>query len=198
MGSVLIEQSPLFRSVLEDCDRSLAELPEKPSWSIIEELQRPQGQSNIYKAEFSQPLCTALQLALTALLASWDLRPTAVVGHSSGEIAAACAAGFTSLRDAIVTAFYRGLVLSSTNNFSLLEHCEGRMCAVSLDEEHTRNLLTDYVNQVQLAAINSPTNCTISGNSGAIQEIEASCAKNGQFCRRLHADKGTISFLKPC
>ena len=196
MGSVLIEQSPLFRSILEDCDRYLAEVPEKPSWSIIEELQRPKGQSNIYKAEFSQPLCTALQLSLTALLASWDFRPTAVVGHSSGEIAAACAAGLMSLRDAIVTAFYRGLVLSSTNNFSLPEHCEGRMCAVSLNEEQTRNLLADYGDQVQLAAINSPTSCTISGNSGAIQEIEASCAKNGQFCRRLHADKGTFSFSK--
>lgn len=190
MGSLFIEKSPLFKGVLKECDGYLSELPEKPSWSIIEELLRAQDQSNIQRAEFSQPLCTALQLAVTALLASWGFRPDAVVGHSSGEIAAAYAAGFLSRRDAIVTAYYRGLVLSSKTYASLGEQPKGSMCAIGLGEQQTKSLLADYGDQVQLAAVNSPISCTVSGDTNIILEVESRCAKASQFCRRLRTDRG--------
>ena len=195
MGKALIDGFPLFRSVLQDCDRFLAELPDKPSWSIIEELAKPKDQTQIYEAEFSQPLCTALQLGLVALLRAWGLKPDAVVGHSSGEIAAAHAAGLMSLRDAIVTAYYRGLVVSSTAKLSSGSHPRGSMCAVGLGKEDSKALFQEYSHRLQLAAINSPTSCTISGDADAIQKIEAICAKKGHFCRQLRTDTGKSLFL---
>jgi len=168
-----------------------ARLPDAPSWSSIGELEKPKCQSNVYQANFSQPLCTALQLGLIALLDSWDIKPNVVVGHSSGEIAAAYAAGYMSLHDAIVTAYYRGLSLeiprASSEDIS-----KGSMCAVWLSEDQSRKLLADYGSQLQVAAVNSSTSTTISGDANAIEEIEAACLQNGIFCRRLRTEKGKL------
>lgn len=196
MGKALMDGSSLFRSILEKCDGFLAELQEKNSWSITEELAKPDVHSNIYKAEYSQPLCTALQLGLIGMLRSWGFRPDAVVGHSSGEIAAAYAAGFMSLRDAIVTAYYRGLVVDSPAYLSKEYQRKGLMCAVGLSEEGTQNLLNDYRDLVQVAAVNSPRSCTISGDANTIQRIEDICAERGHFCRRLRVDKGKFPFAR--
>jgi acyl transferase domain-containing protein len=66
--------------------------------------------SQINRAEFVQPLCTAIQIALVNTLARCGVRPNAVVGHSSGEIAASYAAGTLSLPEAIIVAYYPGYV----------------------------------------------------------------------------------------
>ena len=113
MGKVLIKQSDIFKSVLLECDQALQSLPDKPQWSIIDELSKPSTESRVYQTMFSQPLCTALQLGLVAVWKSWGLVPNAVIGHSSGEIAAAFAAGMISLRDAMVIAYYRGSCLGT-------------------------------------------------------------------------------------
>ncbi|KAL9601094.1 MAG: hypothetical protein Q9179_002982 [Wetmoreana sp. 5 TL-2023] len=115
MGCGLMNLSPLLRSILQTCEDILRELPDGPSWSIIDELSKEFDRSDINDARFSQPLCTALQVGIVSLLRSWGIRPNAVVGHSSGEIAAAFAAGMISLRSAIITAYYRGLVLASSD-----------------------------------------------------------------------------------
>lgn len=87
MGRSLIEYSPLFRKTINECDSILAGLSDKPSWSIVKELQKGPEETNVHKAQYSQPLCTALQLGLVTLLESWGLKPDVVIGHSSGEIA---------------------------------------------------------------------------------------------------------------
>lgn len=66
--------------------------------------------SRLGQAELSQPCCTALQIALVDLLASWNIHPAAVAGHSSGEIGAAYACGSLSAEDAIVSAYYLSLI----------------------------------------------------------------------------------------
>ncbi|RYP77981.1 hypothetical protein DL771_000840 [Monosporascus sp. 5C6A] len=81
----------------------------KPEWSLLEELTEARSPEHLSKPEFSQPLVTALQPAQLAVLASWNVRAEAVVGHSSGEIAAACGAGPMTPRQAILTAYFRGL-----------------------------------------------------------------------------------------
>ena len=193
MGKKLFASSTVFRKAIIHCDNSLASLPDKPSWSVTEELGKENDETNIYKAEYSQPLCTALQIGLVALLESWGLRPHVVVGHSSGEIAAAYAAGLTSARDAIVNAYYRGLVLSETVGHSSDTAVKGAMCAVGLGEQEASKLLESYAGRVQLAAINSPTSCTLSGDQDSIQELLGICSGRGQFCRRLHVDTGTFN-----
>ena len=186
MGMSLMDHSPLFRSVLHACDRILSELPDPPAWTIMEELSKANGTSNVYKAEFSQPLCTALQLGLAAVLESWGVSPDAVVGHSSGEICAAYAAGILSLRDAMAVSYYRGLVLG----YRPAAQPEGSMCAVGLNEGDAEALIEDYGGCVQIAAVNSPSSCTLSGDIDAIREIVIRLTNENRFCRELKVDQG--------
>ena len=195
MGKEFLDSSPVFRKVIVDCDNSLASLPDKPSWSIVEELGKANEETNIFKAEYSQPLCTALQIGLVVLLDCWGLKPHAVVGHSSGEIAAAYAAGLISAKDAIINAYYRGLVLSQTGSEQKDTADKGAMCAVGLGEQETSKLLESYAGRVQLAAINSPTSCTLSGDQDAIQELVDTCCGRRQFCRRLQVDRGIFCWV---
>ena len=190
MGKVLIHQSPIFKATLLECDRVLACLHNGPDWSIIEQLSKVANVSNIYQAEYSQPLCTALQLGLVAVWRSWGFAPNVVVGHSSGEIAAAYAAGIISLRDAIVTAYYRGYYLTRiVSKFSVSKQ-RGCMCAVGMSAEDANKLLDKFDGRVQLASINSETSCTLSGDKDAIENIVEDCASTGTFCRKLHVDMG--------
>lgn len=109
--------------------------------SIIEELSKAKDESQIYESEYSQPLCTALQLGLTALWRSWGLLPKFVLGHSSGEIGAAYAAGLISLQDAIIIAYYRGMIFAKSPVGSSSPESPVSMCAVGLGEEDARSLL---------------------------------------------------------
>ncbi|KAH0544910.1 Type I Iterative PKS [Glutinoglossum americanum] len=188
MGKALLEQSPLFKAVLLECERVLSSLTDSPTWSIIDELSKSKGDSNIYQSCFSQPLCTALQLGLVILWRSWGLVPSAVVGHSSGEIAAAYAAGYISLRDSMVIAYYRGLSLAGVAAASPAKKPNGAMCAVGLGEERAVALLERFEGRAQLAAVNSPGSCTFSGDRDAIEEIVGLCGETGIFCRQLRVD----------
>lgn len=189
MGKALIDQSPLFEKVLSKCDQSLASLPDPPLWSVIDEIRRPPASSNIHKSLYSQTVCTALQLGIVVLLRSWGISPIAVIGHSSGEIAAAYTAGLLSLENAIIVAYYRGLFLDcSTLDGGRMP--EGSMCAVSMNRKNVLQLLGQYGGRVQLAAVNSHNSCTLSGDADAIKEIEEDCLQRNIFCRKLFVDKG--------
>lgn len=186
MGTSLMNECPLFRSMIHECDRLLSELPDPPAWTIVEELSKAKGSSKIYKAEFSQPLCTALQLGLVTVLESWGVTPNAVVGHSSGEICAAYAAGILSLRDAMAISYYRGTVLGCGS----ARKSEGSMCAVGLPEGDAKALIKNFADRVQIAAVNSPSSCTLSGDSDAIKKIVQELNKEKRFCRELKVDQG--------
>ncbi|KAL8994776.1 MAG: hypothetical protein Q9169_005338 [Polycauliona sp. 2 TL-2023] len=188
MGCSLLDQCPSFRSTILECDQALQELSHPPAWSILDELSKTRDQSNIDEAQYSQPLCTALQIALVVLLKRWGVQITAVVGHSSGEIAAAFAAGMISLRDAVVIAYSRGLVLADSSQSSSSTETRGAMCAVDMGEDECNSLLGDYNGQVQLAAVNSEHSRTLSGDRDAIDGIVDICKKREMFCRRLKVD----------
>ena len=192
MGMSLIRSSPLFLAVMQECDRHLSVLPDRPCWSIIEELLKPQEVSNVHRAEYSQPLCTALQLGLVTLFGSWGLTPDAVIGHSSGEIAAAYTAGSISMRDAIVTSYYRGLVLGTASHDPA-----GAMCAVGLDHHDAETMTHGYAGHVQIAAVNSATSCTLSGDRDAIKEIVEVVVQKKAFCRELRVDQGKSHTSRP-
>ena len=197
MGKALLDESPLFRATIQECEKVLQSLPDKPVWSIEEELSKEGKASNVYQAAYSQPLCTAIQIGLVRVWASWGISPIAVVGHSSGEIGAAFAAGFLSLRDAILIAFYRGLCLSpSTLNGSFQPEIQGSMCAVGMDEHEAECLISGYDGTIQLAAVNSGNSCTLSGDKSAIKRVVARCAEKGIFCRELKVDMGKLHRLE--
>ncbi|KAJ5174169.1 Acyl transferase/acyl hydrolase/lysophospholipase [Penicillium canariense] len=108
MGKGVVELFPQAQQVLQGLDSALQSLPQAPAWSLLQELVEPRSPEHLRQPEFSQPLVTALQLVLIDLLRSWGIQPESVVGHASGEIAAACAAGLLTPEDAIKIAIFRG------------------------------------------------------------------------------------------
>lgn len=128
-----------------------------------DELLIPGDRSNIHKAEMSQPLCTAVQVALVNLVRSWGLSATAVVGHSSGEIAGAYAAGAFTKETAIRLAFYRGFVANAIKR-------KGAMAAIGLGREAVEPYLTPGV---ILACENSASSVTISGDDDVVAKTIA-------------------------
>ncbi|KAI1126023.1 putative polyketide synthase [Nemania abortiva] len=182
MGRKLLELNSAFRDTIQNLNKHLQNLlQDTPSYNIEEELLRPAKHSQISTATLSQPLCTAVQIALVDTLRSLGVRPTAVVGHSSGEIAAAYAAGSMSARDAIITAHFRGVAASKQKR-------PGAMAAIGMSWEETRKFL---IPGSVLACDNSPSSVTISGDSDTVNAVLASIkdAHPNILARRLQVDK---------
>lgn len=154
------------------------------TWSIFDALFAPKETSQIDSPDFSQPLCTALQIALVDLLKTWGIQPKSVVGHSSGEIAAAYAAGALSQKNAIKVAYLRGVYSADVNR--RLETMSGAMMAVGLSEEGVLPYLARVPpSSVVVACINAPNNVTLSGDEASIDQLHTIIAADGVFVRKL-------------
>lgn len=153
-------------------------------WDPVAELERPVKESRLGKPEISQPICSVIQVALVDELRSWNVMPTRVVGHSSGEIAAAYTLGALTHRDAIAAAYFRGTVASGDK----LKEKEGGMMAVGCSREDAEALLMGHENQVRVACVNSPTSITLSGEVSVLEVLRAQLDERGIFARRLKVD----------
>lgn len=153
------------------------------SWSAEEELRLPKAQSKVGIAEYSQPLCTVLQVALVDLLREWGITPTAVTGHSSGEIGAAYCLGALSREDSWKVAYYRGVLSTS------LKDANGSMMAVGMSPEKASDLISQVApGEVTVACINSPSSVTMSGDMVGIEKLLVALNKEGIFARKLQVD----------
>ncbi|KAB8233986.1 uncharacterized protein BDW43DRAFT_310660 [Aspergillus alliaceus] len=182
MGKELMLKFPKFRDDIHQMDRILTDLKEGPTWSIEEELSKPEGSSRVGSVEFAQPLCTAIQVALVNLLRDWGVIPSAVVGHSSGEIAAAYASGAISARLAILLSYFRGQAIKP-----LSASRSGAMAAVGLSPETARAYLQEGVT---IACENSPSSVTLSGDKDILNNILNQIHHDDKdvFYRRLAVD----------
>ncbi|KAF2756071.1 ketoacyl-synt-domain-containing protein [Pseudovirgaria hyperparasitica] len=161
MGKELLQESqyPVFRRSIQCLDEHVQAL--EPGWSILEELLQSPHESRLDEAEISQPLCTAIQIALVDTLSSIGITPAAVVGHSSGELAAAYAARALTAKEAIIAAFYRGVAAGKQTKM-------GAMAAVGLALERVEQFL---IPGVVIACENSPESVTISGDVEAVRTV---------------------------
>ena len=155
-------------------------------WSVVEELQKDKATSRVNEAVLSQPLCTIIQIALVDLLKSWNIIPTAVIGHSSGEIAAAYASGTLSLKGAVTTAYYRGLVVGTKKRNV---HIKGAMAAIRATQSEVLAMLSQLqTGKAHIACHNSPRSFTVSGDEFTIYELIDLCASKEIWARRLLVD----------
>ncbi|KAJ5090322.1 hypothetical protein N7532_009006 [Penicillium argentinense] len=191
MGARLIESSPFAASriaELDDALQSITSAEDRPSWTIYDELLASKENSRLAEAALSQPLCSAVQILLVDILRAAGITFTAVVGHSSGEIGAAYAAGFLSAEDAIRIAYFRGvhakLAASPSPNAP-----RGAMMAVAESADEARRICDhDFQGRLQLAAINSSSSVTLSGDEDAIDAAEKLFKEKGTFARKLKVD----------
>jgi acyl transferase domain-containing protein/NADPH:quinone reductase-like Zn-dependent oxidoreductase len=184
MGMPLMDEYPVFASAMERADRCLLDLG--ADFSLLEELRKDAAASMINSPHLSQPACTALQVALTDLLRSWGMQPDSVVGHSSGEIGAAYAAGIYDLEAAMALAYRRGQMTSLLK--TTYPDLHGNMMAVGASPEVIKPMLKLLKSYATIACVNSPSSVTVSGDVDAITELEIILNEKQLFNRRLKID----------
>lgn len=180
MGKELLGKYPLFSQTIDYLDSVLRALPEAPVWTIRSALLEPAATSKVGDASFSQPLCTAVQLGIVKLLQSWNVEPSVVAGHSSGEIAAAYSAGLLTEAHAIIIAFYRGYVVTKITS-------KGCMLAVGMGADDADAKIDEMSlrNEICVACVNSPESVTISGSTKAIDILASELQSKNIFARKL-------------
>lgn len=194
MSKGLLLTSKVYRDTIRMLDDILQnDCLDPPEWSLEEQILADGGNSGVGVAAIAQPLCTALQIALLQLLASLKVSFNCIVGHSSGEIAAAFAARRLSMRDAILIAYYRGrfAYLAAGNNGS-----KGGMmaCAMSKQEAEHFCSMPEYRNRIVVAASNSPSLVTLSGDLDTITAASQVLRAEGRLATILKVDTAYHSF----
>ncbi|KID94120.1 Beta-ketoacyl synthase, partial [Metarhizium majus ARSEF 297] len=187
MGRQLWQSNETFKASIQHLDQCLQAISgEKPQYSIQEELKKPAKKSRVSSAEISQPLCTAIQIALVDSLRALGIVPSAVVGHSSGEIAAAYASGALTASEAIMAAHHRGAVTNRQKR-------KGTMAAIGMSWRDTEKHL---VPNVAIACDNSPKSVTISGDTDKVRAVVADIqmTRPEVLARLLQVDKAYHSY----
>ena len=187
MGRELFGLYPVFDQSIVAAEALFNRLGAR--WTLRTELFKDEKASNIHKASLSQPISTAIQLALVDLFRAWNIRPSVVVGYSSGEVAAAYSAGGLSFDDALVVAYHRGRLVE--------ELCQGPVSApgamiavgLSVDEaiDHIDSLPSDK-GKICVACLNSPVSVTVSGDRPAILALRERLEAHKIFNRLLVVD----------
>ena len=182
MAVEAMREFPSFLDTIRALDITLRSLHPPPSWSIEDVLLAPANSSRVSEPEIAQPVCTAIQIAIVDLFGSWGITPAVTVGHSSGEIGAAYAAGLLSAPEAIIAAFYRGLAV---------EHVapKGTMLAAGVGVNEITDYISDLGQYVVVACENSPSSVTLSGTSGGTHEAKKRLDTANVFARELKTGK---------
>lgn len=178
MGRELFADERVYRETIERVDAVLRALS---GWSLLNELMANEDRSKIDETRIAQPAIFSMQVALAALWRSWGMEPTAVVGHSVGEVAAAYIAGALTLEDAVQVVFHRSRLQQRMAG-------KGAMLAVGLGNGNAAHLLAGKELFVSVAAVNSLRSITLTGDVNALEEIETVLNEQGVFCRFLQVD----------
>ena len=185
MGIELL-QFPIYKQSIQSAECHLHSLG--CQWSVIDEISRSKASSNLDDPIYCQPICTVLQIALVDLLASWGVLPTLVVGHSSGEIAAAYCIGAISRQSAWSLSYHRGTVsalLKKHSNEPLAMMAVG-LSASDIEPffEETRSV----DGTIAVACHNSPQSVTVSGCRRRIDAVQKALQTKNVFSRVLKVD----------
>ena len=185
MGRELLESEPVYRELVERCDRLFATLG--ADWSLLRELAAGEEESRLHETEIAQPAIFALQVGLAALWRSWGIEPDAVVGHSVGEVAAACVAGCLSLEDASRLVFHRGRLMQRASGL-------GRMASLDLSAAETEEEVARHGGRLCVAAYNGPASTVVAGEPDAVEALLAPLEARGVPGRLL---RGSFAFHSP-
>ncbi|HEU5319278.1 MAG TPA: acyltransferase domain-containing protein, partial [Methylomirabilota bacterium] len=175
MGRQLLQTEPVFRARVEECD---ALLRRHADWSLLAEMTRDHAASRMEETRISQPANFALQVGLAALWAARGIRPAAVVGHSTGEVAACHVAGMLDLDEAVRVIFHRSRLQQRASGL-------GRMAAVGLPAADAEAAIRAVADRVSIAAVNTPRSVTLAGDTEVLEPIVAGLAARGVFTRFL-------------
>ncbi|MBP8535190.1 type I polyketide synthase, partial [Streptomyces sp. MK37H] len=179
MAAGLLESSPVFAERVGECAAALAPFVD---WSLGDVLRGGEGAAEaLERVDVVQPALFAVMVSLAELWRSYGVEPAAVIGHSQGEIAAACVAGALSLEDAARVVALRSKALRALSGL-------GGMVSVSLPVEEVRERLGRWGERLSVAAVNGPSAVVVSGDADALDELLAACEADEVRARRIPVD----------
>ncbi|MEV4443666.1 type I polyketide synthase, partial [Streptomyces sp. NPDC049577] len=178
MGAGLLAEDPCFRQAVGEADEALRPLL---GWSVAEELAAPAERRRPDTTDVAQPLLFAVQVGVVAALRARGVEPAAVTGHSSGEMAAAWAAGALDLASAARVVVVRSRAQATTAG-------SGGMAALGTDVSRARALLAPYDGRLEIGGVNSGRDVTVSGDRAALDRLGDHCREHGVFFHRLDLD----------
>lgn len=191
MGAQLYNDNNLFRKHFDRCAALFSDYFEVDIRKLI--IRDNNGillSELVYKTDYGQSLTFCIEYALASVFIDYGIQPTAVIGHSLGDFAAAVIAGIISLPDAVMLVSKRG---------RLIENSEiGAMLSAMLTGDELQKKI-DQFPTLSIAAINSPSNSTVSGSVEAINLFEQQLKADGILCHRLPiARAGHSKMMEPC
>ncbi|MFB6720823.1 type I polyketide synthase [Kribbella sp. NPDC056345] len=175
MARQLLTTEPIFRAAVERCD---AELRKYTGWSLLDEMLAPEDISQMAETKIAQTANFAVQVGLAELWRTWGIEPDGIVGHSTGEVAAQYLSGVLSFEEAVKVNYYRSSLQQRATG-------TGRMLAVGLTPETLDKAVADAGPLVSVAAINSPSAVTLSGDAAILESMAAQLETFGVFHKFL-------------
>ncbi len=179
MGRELLDSSPVFAERISECASALERWVD---WSLVDVLRGDAEPGLMDRVDVLQPASFAVMVGLAAVWASVGVDPDAVVGHSQGEIAAACVAGALSLQDAARVVALRSQAIAATLTG------RGGMASVTLSEEEAAERLAPWAGRIAVAAVNGPSSVVIAGDAEALDEAIDILDDQGVRVRRVAVD----------
>ncbi|MFC5184936.1 type I polyketide synthase [Actinomadura harenae] len=183
MGAALWRESDVFRRRLTECEDALRPWVD---WSLSEVVCSPEASDLLDRVDVVQPALFAVMVSLAEVWRSLGVVPDAVVGHSQGEIAAACVAGALSLEDAARVVALRSQAIARFAG-------EGGMASVAVSADETADLVERWDGRLSVAAMNGPSSTVVSGDAEAIDELVAHCEGDGVRARKVPVDYASHS-----
>ncbi|MBB5158746.1 type I polyketide synthase [Saccharopolyspora phatthalungensis] len=183
MGATLLDTAPAFAKAIHDCEQALNP---HVDWSLTHILRDTTNPTHLDRVDILQPALWAIMIALTKLWATLGITPDAVIGHSQGEIAAACVAGILTLEDAARITALRSKLIA--------EHLAGHggMATIAQPADTLHDLLADHPH-ISIAALNSPHSTVISGPTEPLERLLTMLEQRGIRTRRIPVDYASHS-----
>ncbi|MCF3172494.1 SDR family NAD(P)-dependent oxidoreductase [Streptomyces sioyaensis] len=183
MARELLDSSPVFADRLAACERALDPFVD---WSLTAVLRGDADAPDLERVDVIQPALWAVMVSLAELWRSYGVEPDAVVGHSQGEIAAACVAGALTLDDGARVVALRSRALTAITG-------SGGMMSVQLPAEAVRERIEPWGERLSVAAVNGPASVVVSGAADALDELFAALTADGVQARKVNVDYGSHS-----
>ena len=184
MGTALLAASTVFADRMNECEKALASFVD---WSVTAVLRGESDAPPADRVDVVQPVLWAVMVSLAALWRAHGVEPDAVIGHSQGEIAAACVAGALSLEDGA-----RVVALRSRAIGEVLGN-RGGMLAVSQSAERVAGRLGRWQGRISVAADNGAGSAVLSGDGEALDELQAELAAEEVRVKRVQVDYASHS-----
>ncbi len=183
VGRELYEAEPIFRRYFDGC---FDIIKEKTGIDMKKIIYPAEPSDKINQTKFNQPLLFSFEYTLASFLKELGLKPDIFIGHSVGEITAACLAGVLSLEDALEFIIQREKLVANLP--------AGLMLAISVSADQIKPIIKLFP-EISLAAANSPRLCVASGPKNKIIALDKYLKKRGYFCKKLAMDRAFHSAM---